>query len=139
MSAETADLLPVDPVELAQLAESDAARAAVPLEKWPRQLVELLDCARAALLRANVPDETADTHARIMLQAMAELHGGRSFNLPKGVALANALRDDAIWREMGRVSVEVIAGRYGLTIQRVYQIYAEQRELRRKRVQPGLF
>lgn len=139
MTGETGDLIPVDPVELARLAESDAARAAVPLEKWPRQLVELLDCGRAALLRAGVGEATADAHGRIVLQAMADYHGGRSFNLPKGVALANALRDDAIWRDMGKAPVEEIAARHGLTIQRVYQIYAEQRELRRKRAQPSLF
>lgn len=133
------DLLPIDAAELARLAESDAARASVPLEKWPRQLVELLDCARAALLRAGVSDDVADTHTRIVLQSMAELHGGRSFNLPKGMALDNALRDDTIWRLMGKVSADELARRYNITLQRVYQIYAEQRALRRKREQPGLF
>lgn len=137
--SETADLLPVDVAELARLAEADTARAAVPLEKWPRQLVELLDCSRAALIRAGRPEAEAEDIARRVVASIAELHGGRSFNLPRGVALANALRDDEIYRLMGRVSVEALADRYGLTIQRVYQIYAEQRALRQARMQPGLF
>lgn len=133
------DLIPTDAAELARLAESDAARAAVPLERWPRQLVELLDCASAALARAGVEAAEAERLARIAVSSMAQLHGGRSFNLPRGDQLDRALRDDEIWRGMGRISADDLARRHGLTLQRVYQIYAEQRELRRRRDQPSLF
>lgn len=133
------DLLPADEAELARLVEADAARAAVPLAKWPRQLVELLDASRAALLRGGVQADEADRLARITMQAIAELHGGRSFNLPKGNALKNALRNDVIWVEMGKTPVEDLARRFDITIQRIYQIYADQRAMRRKRQQTDLF
>lgn len=135
----TDDLLAADPAELARLAESDAARAAVPIERWPRQLVELLDTASDALSRAGLAEVDAERLARIAISSIAKLHGGRSFNLPRGDVLDRALRDDAIWRDMGRVSADDLATRHGLTLQRVYQIYAEQRQLRRRRDQPSLF
>lgn len=126
-----------DPAELAALAEHGSA---VPDDKWPKLLADMLDVARTALARRGLSEEAADEQARTVMLALAKYFGGGSFYLPKGDEIHRALRDDRIWRDFGRLPVEEIARRHGnISLVRAYQIIAEQRALRRKRDQPELF
>ncbi|HJW23788.1 MAG TPA: Mor transcription activator family protein [Rhodocyclaceae bacterium] len=130
------DLFPITEEDGVLLSE---AAVAVPREHWPKSLADMLDVATAALERAGIAPDLAGEYSRRVLLAIAQFHGGLSWYLPAGDDIERALRDDAIFRASGRMSMTEIARRHKISLQRVYQIVAEQMALRRKAIQPDLF
>lgn len=129
MSAEPADLFPSSPLPDPEqvLAHLDV----VPPDAWEGCIGELLDVVTAVLERGRVGD--ARVHAATVVVEIARQVGGRY--LPRGDDIARAVRDAQIWRDYrGRTSdVELLARRYRLTTNRIYQILGAQRALERKR------
>lgn len=134
------DLLPPPEAdELDRLTALAGSTAAQNPDKWPRLLANMLDVVDAAFRRQGLAAAQAGSLARLAMLALAKYHGGVSFYLPSGEEIERALRDDEIWRDIGPLSAEDLARRHEISVQRVYQIYAEQRALRKARQQPGLF
>lgn len=122
-----------------ELLKKAAAALDVPREHWPKSLADMLDVAMAALERGGLTPDLAGEYARRVMLAIAKFHGGLSWYLPAGDDIERAMRDDRIFRDSGRVSPQEIARREDISLQRVYQIVAEQMALRRKALQPELF
>lgn len=106
---------------------------------WPQSLVDMLQVVEVELRHKGFDDAEAGRIAGWALQALARYFGGRMWYLPKGEKLANALRDREIFRAMRRGGAKALAVRYGLTEQRIYEIYREQRTLYQRRHQCELF
>lgn len=143
MPPETPDLLDAatDPLAL----DPEAVLAAMPATEeagaWEGSLGEMLDITAAALARVGERSDRARDLAAAAISALASAMGGRVFYLPKGDRLKAALRDRAMWSAYdGKPeTVERLAKQHGVTVISAYRILARQRELHRRKTQPGLF
>lgn len=108
-------------------------------EAWPKLLVDMLQVVQSAYQDAGAKPEQARGLAIIGLRALANYHGGRTFYLPRGDKLEQALRNAQMWEEFNGKNVGDLCTKYRLTEQMVYQILAEQRAVRARKIQPGLF
>lgn len=106
---------------------------------WPKMLADLVDISSHRLSRMGHDDETALAEAKAIVIAIAEFLGGRMLYLPRNESLRLALRDNLIWKELGKLSVPALADKHELTPMQVYNIIREQRALHRGRVQRSLF
>lgn len=111
----------------------------VPVEKWARGLVEMIEVMEAAFRRVGIGEELAFRLASDGAFAVAEYHGGRQFYLPRGDALITAVRDAAIYRRANRANIESLAAEHGLTVSQIYRICRQQRALHIGRTQGRLF
>jgi Mor family transcriptional regulator len=102
----------------------------------PGASLEMRDVIEDALKRHGAAHEVAADHAFVAVSALSEFFGGRMFYLPKGDRVKVAMRADAIFRDVGRMSVKEAAAKYGISEVRVYQILKKQRANRR-RVSPA--
>ena len=107
--------------------------------KWPKALADLVSVIEAGHLRAGDAPEIAQRRAFITVRALSHYAGGRQLYMPKGEVLERALRDRQIWAKYKGNNVDDLVDEFGLTVQKVYSILAEQRELHRQRIQPSLF
>ena len=108
-------------------------------EKWPKDLAALCDIYDSELKRLGITDEDAHRIALSLLLAQANYGGGRMYYMPKGDRLKQAVRDRQIYREFNGRNHDELGKRYGLTVQRIYEIVKRQGEIERARVQPRLF
>ncbi len=115
---------------------------AVPVEiedAWPQLLTDMLQVVQAAYADAGAKPEQARELSFVALRALAKYHGGRTFYLPRGDGLEQAFRDARMWAEFNGRNIRELGEKYDLTEQRVYQVLAEQRALRSRKIQPTLF
>lgn len=122
--------LPIDPEGLLGANLDD-----LPKERWPQELVNAIEVLEAAYHRAGYPDEAAFTLARVGMVALADYRGGRQWYLPRGDALATALRDAEIYRRARRDNIGALADEYGLTERHVWRIVRQQYALHRRKIQ----
>lgn len=130
------DPLSPDAFALEALVEA-AAQGRIDDARWPESLARMVDVLTAEYRRRQIPEP--ESLARASVAAIAHYQGGRPLYLPRADTLARALRDDEIWRHLGRLTAEQLADQHGLTPARVYQIYAEQQRMRLSKVQARLF
>lgn len=131
---EIFDALTCDAVDLIERLGDD-----VDTRKWPDRLHKLFELHRQFNLRRGMSDDLASIDARDRCLLLGDYLGGRVFNLPRGDALRQALRDKLIWREFRGNNHEALAERYGLDVTHVYRILRQQRELYRTKLQGRLF
>ena len=108
-------------------------------DAWPQLLTDMLQVVQAAYADAGAQPEQARELAFVAMRALARYHGGRTFYLPRGETLEQAIRNVRMWDEFNGKNVGELCSRYKLTEQRVYQVLAEQRALRSRKIQPALF
>lgn len=108
-------------------------------EAWPKLLVDMLQVMQQAYKDAGAELDQARELAVIGLRALANYHGGRTWYLPRGDKLEQALRNAKMWEEFNGKNVGDLCTKYRLTEQMVYQILAEQRAIRARKIQPQLF
>jgi Mor family transcriptional regulator len=116
--------------------------ACLPVEiedTWPKLLVDMLQVMQQAYRDAGATVDKARALAIIGLRALASYHGGRTFYLPRGDKLEQALRNWQMWEEFTGKNIGDLCSKYRLTEQMVYQILAEQRAAHTRKIQPGLF
>lgn len=107
---------------------------------WPQMLVDVLEITRAALVEAGATPEQARRAAIVMVRAVATYNGGRSVYLPRGQSLDDAIRDYGMYHAWSKgAAISDLMREHTITEQCVYRIIARQRDLHRKKVQPGLF
>lgn len=108
-------------------------------DAWPQLLTDMLQVVQAAFIDNGAQPEQARELSFVAMRALAQYHGGRTFYLPRGDRLEQALRDARMWDEFNGKNIGDLCSRYRLTEQRVYQVLAEQRTLRQRKIQPALF
>lgn len=108
-------------------------------DAWPQLLLDMLLVVQAAYVDAGAKLEQARELAFVAMRALAHYHGGRTFYLPRGETLEQAIRNVRMWDEFNGKNIGELCTRYKLTEQRVYQVLAEQRTLRSRKIQPALF
>ena len=108
-------------------------------DAWPQLLLNMLLVVQAAYVDAGAKPEQARELAFVAMRTLAHYHGGCTFYLPRGDRLEQALRDNRMWDEFNGRNIRELCTRYRLTEQRVYQVLAEQRTLRQRKIQPQLF
>lgn len=106
---------------------------------WPDTLAELVDVFTAHFASRGVEEATAAAEARAVAIRLAKHFGGRAVYLPNGKNMETALRDDEIYRRVGRETVDQLARYYRLSQTQIYDIIARQRKLRVSRTQGRLF
>jgi len=106
-------------------------------DRWPAELVTMLDVAAHALAEA-FPKEQAENAAIIAVASIAHYYGGRMFYLPKGKRLEIALRDREIYHQYQhtRGSIVELAEKHDMTEQAIYRIVSQQRALHTKKAKP---
>ncbi|UCZ84439.1 transcriptional regulator [Pseudomonas sp. L5B5] len=114
---------------------------AVVLARWEGTLTEMAGIAENKL-RQVLPDKFDEVPniARAVVYAICETMGGSVVYIPRGDTLRRALRDAEIfraWREKN-VRPDVLARKFDLSSQAVYDIIARQRVLHRQQ-EPDLF
>lgn len=107
--------------------------------RWPSLLVEVIDVMQAELLRQNFAADKAKTTASKLVGVMAHYFGGKSFYLPAGDKIKEALRDAQIYQEFNGKNVPALVKKYRLSESTIYAILRQQRLLQRKRHQMDLF
>lgn len=125
----TDDLETLDPAVVLERLQVDAPGA------WEGALAEMLDLVTAALDRRGVTDARA--RAAEVVVELGVVMGGRY--LPKGDDVRRSVRDAQIWCEYTGRNVNELAARYRLTVVRIYQILAAQRQIARGQRQGDLF
>ncbi|OOF50889.1 transcriptional regulator [Rodentibacter genomosp. 1] len=103
--------------------------------RWPSLLVEVIDVMQAELLRQNFAEDKAKTTASKLVGVMAHYFGGKSFYLPAGDKIKEALRDGQIYQEFNGKNVPELVKKYRLSESTIYAILRQQRMLQRKRHQ----
>lgn len=103
--------------------------------RWPSLLVEVIDVMQAELLRQNFAADKAKTTASKLVGVMAHYFGGKSFYLPAGDKIKEALRDAQIYQEFNGKNVPELVKKYRLSESTIYAILRNQRLLQRKRHQ----
>lgn len=101
--------------------------------KWPAKLAELTEVIGSALVRSGRKPNDAWKDAQVAVLAVAEYQGGQLFYIPRGDRIKTVLRDQEIYRRMGKEKPEDLAAEYRLSVTRIYTIAAQQRNLQRKR------
>ncbi|WP_413112135.1 Mor transcription activator family protein, partial [Thaumasiovibrio sp. DFM-14] len=101
--------------------------------KWPTTLVRLYDCLLNAIETSNIDLDTPTRQetAKDMVLALAVYFGGRDIYLPKGVKIKQALRNNEIFSQAGKVSPTILAARYDLSNRRINRIIEDMYKARR--------
>lgn len=103
---------------------------------WPHTLAELVDVFTDHLeRRAGQPPDQARAKAQDLIVVLAHHFGGRRLYLPCDKTLRLALRDLQIWRDFDGRNIAVLASRWQLTRQQIYNIIAVQRRRHKNRRQ----
>lgn len=132
-----AELLPdaqVDPKGLL-----DAALDDVPQARWAQGLVHMIEVQEAEFRRLGHDQAEAFRLARSAVLAMSKYFGGRQWYMPRGDALAAALRDAEIYRRAHRGNIAALAGEFKLTERHIWRICRQQHRLHLDKVQGRLF
>ena len=103
--------------------------------RWPSLLVEVIEVMQAELLRQNFAEDKANKTASKLVGVMAHYFGGKSFYLPAGDKIKEALRDAQIYQEFNGKNVPELIKKYRLSESTIYAILRNQRTLQRKRHQ----
>lgn len=122
--------LPIDPQGLMAANLDD-----VPKDRWPRELVRAIEVMEAVFLKAGLSEDQAFHMARDGIVALADYGGGRQWYLPRGDALATALRDADIYRRSRRGNIAALSAEFGLTERHVWRIIRQQYALHRRKIQ----
>ena len=115
---------------------------AVPSDRWPQMLADLIDVTEAALVRGgHVPAADAKAVSRHVVAALADYLGARQIYLPRGDSLRIALERTAIWHAWdGRADTKCrLARQFRMSVRSIERIVAEQALLHRDRFQGRLF
>lgn len=107
--------------------------------RWPTLLVEVIDVMQAELQRQQFAETQAKLTASKLVGVMAHYFGGKSFYLPAGDKIKEALRDVQIYQEFTGNNVRELIKKYRLSESTIYAILRTQRALQRKRHQMDLF
>lgn len=103
--------------------------------RWPSLLVEVIDVMQAELIRQKFEEDSAKLTASKLVGVMAHYFGGKSFYLPAGDKIKEALRDAQIYQEFNGKNVPELVKKYRLSESTIYAILRQQRALQRKRHQ----
>lgn len=108
--------------------------------KWPKDLLALIDIFQATLSRLGHAPDQSSLMAHGLISELAVYCGGRYLYFPKPDALEKAIRDVKLytdWRDK-KHTPEMLACKYGISLQHAYRIIDEQRRYRIKKIQPSL-
>lgn len=125
----TDDLETLDPAVVLERLQVDAPGA------WEGTMAEMLDIVTAALERRGVTDARARA-AEVVID-LGTAMGGRY--LPKGDDVRRSVRDAEIWSSFDGHNVAELAARYRVSVVRIYQVLAVQRQIARRQRQGDLF
>ncbi|AXN95985.1 Mor transcription activator family protein [Pasteurella multocida] len=103
--------------------------------RWPSLLVEVIDVMQAELIRQKFEEDSAKLTASKLVGVMAHYFGGKSFYLPAGDKIKEALRDVQIYQDFNGKNVPELVKKYRLSESTIYAILRNQRTLQRKRHQ----
>ena len=103
--------------------------------RWPSLLVEVIDVMQAELIRQKFEEDSAKLTASKLVGVMAHYFGGKSFYLPAGDKIKEALRDAQIYQDFNGKNVPELVKKYRLSESTIYAILRNQRTLQRKRHQ----
>lgn len=106
---------------------------------WPGDLVELSEVARTILKDEGEEDEHTYRQIDRVVLAISFLCGGRTYYLPKGDRIRNALRDKRIYDRYDGHNIHALCREFKLTEQKLYDVIREQRQLHIQRVQHSMF
>lgn len=107
--------------------------------RWPQALSDLIAVVAAANARAGYSPDDSRRHAYRIVQALAQYAGGRQLYVPQGRNLERALRDHRLFMQYNGRNIAELVQRFELSENQVYIIIGEQRQLKRRRMQPELF
>ncbi|RRN04665.1 transcriptional regulator [Bibersteinia trehalosi] len=107
--------------------------------RWPLLLLEVIDVMQAELQRQQFAENSAKLTACKLAGVIAHYFGGKSFYLPAGDKIKEALRDVQIYRDFDGKNVPDLVKKYRLSESTIYAILRQQRSLQRKRHQMDLF
>ena len=93
--------------------------------RWPSLLVEVIDVMQAELLRQNFAADKAKTTASKLVGVMAHYFGGKSFYLPAGDKIKEALRDAQIYQDFNGKNVPELVKKYRLSESTIYAILSQ--------------
>lgn len=136
--SEQTDLFEHDPHIGQLLSHMDNVPVQELEHQWPQMLVALVDVMTAELERQGICDDPRAA-ARKLAAALSHYMGGRSYYLPFGVKMTNALRDDLIYCRFNGRNLESLRREHHLSKTQIYTIIARQRALHQRRHQPDLF
>lgn len=107
--------------------------------KWPELLMQMLVHGTATAQQCGLDNNKAGEVAMAIVINYAKTFGGCQIYLPKGDALARAVRDMEIYQQAGKTDAIALAHQYNLSSKRIWEIQRTQRDLHIQRIQPSLF
>lgn len=99
----------------------------------------MIDVMQAELIRQKFAEDNAKLTACKLAGVIAHYFGGKSFYLPAGDKIKEALRDAQVYQEFDGKNIPELIRKYRLSQTTIYAILRQQRALQRKRHQMDLF
>lgn len=101
----------------------------VPLSKWHRVLVAMKDSVARAFLAEGKTEKEANSDAVIAVRAIFEDFRGCMVYIPSLAASERAIRHMLICTEFDGTNVEALAKKHRFSVQHVYRVIKQHREL----------
>ncbi|ASU16900.1 MULTISPECIES: Mor transcription activator family protein [Pasteurellaceae] len=140
MQKEQAELFDEEHAEIGALFDNlDNIPESEVQNRWPQLLVEVIDVMQAELIRQKFAEDNAKLTACKLAGVIAHYFGGKSFYLPAGDKIKEALRDAQVYQEFDGKNIPELIRKYRLSQTTIYAILRQQRALQRKRHQMDLF
>lgn len=108
-------------------------------KRWPQTLWDMVTGVRHTLQKHGMAEAEAKRMSLLIIADFANWFGGRMEYLPRGDALAMAIKHRQIWDDYDHRNVRDLARKHNLTDVRIYEIIREQRALHHKRLHQDLF
>lgn len=101
----------------------------IPPSKWHRVLVAMRDSVARAFVSDGKTEKEANSDAVIAVRAIFEDFRGCMVYIPSLAASERAIRHMLIWSEFDGTNVEALAKKHRFSVQHVYRVIKQHREL----------
>ena len=108
-------------------------------EKVHNFIQSLYHATYQGLMQANINKDQADSIACEITDSVLDEFGGENLYIPRNITGKVAKRNAKIYVEFTGNNHDLLAKKYGLTLQRVYAIIKEEGNRHKKERQPSLF
>lgn len=108
-------------------------------EKVHNFIQSLYHAAYQRLMQTNMNKEQADSIACEITNNVLDEFGGENLYIPRNITGKVAKRNARIFVEFTGNNHDLLAKKYGLTLQRIYTIIKEESNRHKKEHQPSLF
>lgn len=103
----------------------------VPPEKWHVTLMEMIAAVCNAFVSEGKPARQAEVDAEVAVKGIYKTFRGSMVYIPLSAATERAFRNVRIFAEFDGHNQQELSQKYGMSVQAIYRIIKQQREINR--------